>query len=120
MFERLARWLLLYLALALTLLGRPSEPCDTQRVEDEALRAAASDPSLISESRRVPSLQRVGDGIRSHKSQATPVSASAAVTRIELAPVGVDITAEPTQPTTRASQTVAYAASARGPPVLAG
>ncbi len=120
MFERLARWLLLYLALALTLLGRPSEACDTRQADDEARRAETSETALISEGRRMPSLKRAGSEVRSSKSQAGQLLAGAAVTRLELAPPAVIEIAEPTTTTVGASQTHASAAHARGPPVLAG
>ena len=77
MFERLARWLLLYLALALTLLGRPSEACDTRQADDEARRAETSETALISEGRRMPSLKRAGSEVRSSKSQAGQLLAGA-------------------------------------------
>ena len=119
MRERFARWLLVNLALALTLLGRPAGACDSPSVDEEALRAWAADTSLMSEERRVPGLKSAGEGVRASKSGPTSQPATLTPARPELvALIAVD-ELEPTPPPASRGLRQASAASARGPPAVA-
>ena len=118
MRERFARWLLVNLALALTLLGRPGGACDKPSVDDEALRAWAADTSLMSEERRVPGLERAGEGARTSKSGPTAQAATLEPVRPELIALVLVDELEPTPPPACLATGQAYAASARGPPAV--
>lgn len=67
MRERFARWVLLMLALALALVGRPDGSRDRDSSGEEALKAGHDDLSLMSEQRRAPGVQTGGDGERQTK-----------------------------------------------------
>jgi hypothetical protein len=76
MRERFARWVFLMLSVALTLLGRPDAPCDHASADEESIRPAADDLSLMSEQRRAPGIRGAGDSERQSKpSAATPIAA---------------------------------------------
>lgn len=73
MRERFARWVFLMVAVALTLLGRPDAPYGHASADEESIRPAADDLSLMSEQRRAPGVR--GTGEQSKPSAATPIAA---------------------------------------------
>ena len=70
MRERFTHWVLLTLALALTMLGRPDRSFDRAQGDEEALRGGHDDPSLMSEERRTPGVRRSADAERQTKPSA--------------------------------------------------
>lgn len=118
MRDAFARWVFLMLSVALTLLGRPDTPCDHASADEESIRPAADDLSLMSEQRRAPGVRSAGDSERQSKpSAATPIAA-------EMLPRSADIGAAPFIELVwldawswRRSEPGFSEVSARGPPV---
>lgn len=118
MRERFARWLLLNLAVAVTLLGRPGGERLQSPMQEEALRAIAGDTSMMSEERRVPGLKRSGEAVRSNKAGPTTLVAILAPLRTKLVTsITIDDWRPTPTPTSRGREQHAPA-YARGPPTF--
>lgn len=110
MCEQFARWLLVVVAVAVTLLGRPGSACDRASIDDEALRGSASELSLIREERRTGGVQKSSPSAEPDALTSAPATWVPCIAWVQLDPFEV------TRLVDRRRESVA---TARGPPIVA-